>query len=103
MIGMFPKWMDAMRLARLDPPAFVCLGFIGIAGYVPYLDQQRGFGGMSLRPIRHEPLLLSPSLIESFDLEAGTILLPLFNRLWQACGIPRSINFDENGNYRLPG
>ena len=97
-LDLFPKWLEVMRLAQLEPPAFITLSFIGLSGRVPYIGDQFRGGGLGLRPIRHDPLMLPPTLIESLDVDAKTVILPLINRLWQACGMPRSFNFDENGN-----
>lgn len=97
-LGHFPKWLQAMRLARLEPPAFLALSFVAMANRFPYVGPQYIASG--LRPIRHDPLLIAPTLMESLDVDAKSVLLPQFNRVWQACGMPRSINFDENGNLR---
>ena len=93
----FPHWLEVMRIARLEPPAFVALSFMGLGGRFPYVAPRYRID--DLRPIRHDPLLLQPRLIETLDADATTTLMPIFNQLWQACGRAASINFDKDGKW----
>jgi hypothetical protein len=98
LIGVFPKWINALKAAKIEPPIFLAVSLIGMNGKIPYTGSQYSDDG--LRPIRHDPLLLQPRLIESLDDSPKTILRPVFDLVWNACGWPRSINFDEKGNLR---
>jgi hypothetical protein len=94
------EWLEAMSIAHIDPPAFVALSLIGMIGRMPYVGPYFEVPGR--RSIRHDPLLLQPVIIESLRVEPIKVLMPVFNRVWQACGAPRSISFDENGKWRDP-
>jgi hypothetical protein len=93
-----PVWLEAMSIARIDPPAFVALSLIGMSGRKPYVGPY--FDAPNRRPVRHDPLLLQPVIIESLRVEPMKVLMPIFNRVWQACGVAQSVSFDENGNWR---
>jgi hypothetical protein len=71
-----------------------------MGGRLPHVSYH--FEAPGRRPIRHDPLLLQPAMIESLAAEPGKVLMPIFNRVWQACGIPHSISFDANGDWRDP-
>jgi hypothetical protein len=45
-------------------------------------------------------LLIPEILVESYDTPASEILRPAFDAVWQACGFPRSLNYDEQGNWQ---
>jgi hypothetical protein len=98
LLGVFPNWIKALRVAKIEPPIYLALSLLGMSGKIPYIDPQ--YSGDGLRTIRHDPLLLQPRFIESLDDDPKTILRPAFDLVWNACGWPRSINFDESGNIR---
>jgi hypothetical protein len=94
---MMPSWLGAMQIAQVEPPAFAALALIGMAGKFPFLGYYSD--DYDRRPIRHDPLLIPPSLIESLEIDAKKILMPIFNRVWQACGIQHSASFNEKGKW----
>jgi Putative DNA-binding domain len=99
LVEFFSRWLESLRFAKVEPPAFAALSLIGMTGRFPFLDPSRWRLTRPLRPIRHDPLLIPPSVIESFDVDGLAILLPLFNRLWQASGRPKTPNIDQDGNW----
>jgi hypothetical protein len=52
-----------------------------------------------VRPIEKENLLLPDALIESFDVDLRQALRPLFEMIWNACGLPYSLNYDDQGQW----
>ena len=95
----FPKWLETLRVARLEPPVLVALSFIGMAGRFPYLDGWKYKGSARPHPIRHDPLLIRPKLIDSLNATTGEAMIPIFNQVWQSCGRSKSVNFDASGNW----
>lgn len=49
--------------------------------------------------IIEDNLILPEILVESFSEPPGKILRPLFDLVWNACGFPKSKNFDDKGNW----
>lgn len=96
LLAVFPHWARALKVAKIDPPIFISLSMVGMNGKIPYLGPR--YDDDRLRSIRHDPLLLQPRLIESLDDDPKIILRPIFDLVWNACGWPHSINFDEEGN-----
>ena len=54
-------------------------------------------------PIDRDVAILPQVQIGSLDQEVPTIMKPIFDAVWNACGLPRSYNYTENGiwNVRL--
>jgi hypothetical protein len=53
-------------------------------------------------PIDRDALLLPDVIAEEFDVDVPKLLKPVFDGLWNACGYPRSLNYDDEGNWKLP-
>ena len=49
--------------------------------------------------IREDTLTLPGTIVESFSAPPASILKPMFDRVWNACGLPGSQNFDAQGNW----
>ena len=51
------------------------------------------------RLIDRNDLLIPDVLIENFDNDLIQKLKPLFDIVWNSCGYPRSLNYDNEGNW----
>lgn len=60
----------------------------------------RSFCDLSEGAIDRTPAYLPEIEIPSLDIEPLTLLRPWCDTLWQACGMERSFNFDDNGKWR---
>lgn len=49
--------------------------------------------------IDRDILQLPEMIIETYDTKPQEILRPMFDKIWNACGFARSLNFDESGNW----
>ncbi|MBU7009184.1 MAG: hypothetical protein HXS46_00730 [Theionarchaea archaeon] len=47
--------------------------------------------------IDRDVLALPEIMIENYDIIARDILKPCFDSIWNACGFPRSLNYNEAG------
>ena len=45
------------------------------------------------------PTVLIPDVLLPSEQAAGVALRPLFNQVWQAAGLPRSLNYNEHGEW----
>jgi Putative DNA-binding domain len=102
-----PRWFQVLKRVGAEPPVIVMLSLLGVNGYWMYTDP--GVGWYGARAINRDQLILPGALVESLDLEANgrttkhnvfDLMRPMFDQIWNACGYPRSINFDEAGNWR---
>lgn len=80
------------------PPVFVFLTLIGVKG------QRMGFNKFNYSflddvPIADDILYLPEAVIQSYDQDLASTLKPVFDLVWNACGISHSLNFDKDGNW----
>jgi len=50
-------------------------------------------------PIAQNSVVLPEVLVEDLSMPVAKILRPIFDLIWNACGYPRSENFDSNDNW----
>lgn len=50
-------------------------------------------------PFDREDILLLERLLETFEIDAAAVLRPTFDAVWNAGGWPRSVYYDEHGNW----
>ena len=91
-----------LKLARIEPPAFLMLSFLGVRGYWMYVGPQ--WAGSGARTIGRDNLIAPELVLDTYDLDeaqTATLMRPLFDSIWNACGWERSINYDEQGKWRM--
>lgn len=89
------NYLEVLRKIEVTIPLFCFLAFTDIKGYrlglsASWLDSYY---------IERDNLLLPETIIDNYDLKAETILKSSFDLVWNACGLERSYNYDENGNW----
>lgn len=84
----------------VDPPVLVMLSLLGVRGYrmtasAPDFDADAA--------IHRDDLMVPEILFEEYEgdpLQVANRMRPAFDAVWNACGYPRSPNYDENGQWR---
>jgi len=95
------NYLKTLRELNLPPPYVVSLSLINVRNYMMWVGPRYGNGSAKL--IDRDHLLTNETLVESVDAKPESVLRPLFDQIWNACGWPKSINYDENGNWREHG
>ena len=102
-----PRWFQALKQIGAEPPVIIMLSLLGVKGYWMYVDPSVSSHGA--REINRDQLIGPGVLAESLDIETKgrttrnnifDLMRPMFDPIWNACGFPRSINFDEAGNWK---
>lgn len=97
LLEVFKGYLEALNNLKLSPPYAASITLIHVRGYSMHVSPRfRNPGG----PINRDHLLTREILIESLDERPETILRPLFDQVWNACGWEQSINYDNDGNWR---
>jgi len=91
-----PQCFQVLQEIGAGVPVVVALSLIGTRGLEMSVDQ---FGLEVSYPIQTDALILPEAIVEDFSIQVGTILKPLFDLVWNACGLPSSKNFDSEGNW----
>jgi hypothetical protein len=104
LIGWLPSYISILKTLNVELPIFLFLTLIGVKGY------SMGAMGVNRRIlikeadkpaacIDKEVLILPEIVIESYDVTAKDILRPCFDSIWNACGFPQSLNYNEAGDW----
>lgn len=92
-VSVMPALFESLKFMNLDSPIVLMMSLIGVKGMQMGLER-----GLSQR-IDDDVLLLPEQLIESYPSDAGPVIKPLMDMVWNACGLERSPNFDIEGKY----
>jgi hypothetical protein len=96
LIDYLPKCFESLQRIEVRPPVSVMLTLIGVRGLRMAMDPMN-FG--SGEAIRETNLVLPGTIVDDFATPAISILKPMFDRIWNACGLMQSWNFDDQGNW----
>lgn len=94
-----PRCFRLLQEIGAAPPIVVALTLIGTKGLYMGIDTMDGERGYS---IDAENVVLPEMTVDSFDVQPGQILKPVFDIVWNACGFLESHNFDAEGNWHPP-
>jgi hypothetical protein len=89
-------YLSLMKELSVELPAYIFLSVLGVKGYTMATSRRRIF---NVHHIDRDHLLVPEAVVHSYDTEAKDILRPCFDSVWNACGFPRSLCYDENGNW----
>jgi hypothetical protein len=91
-----PDCFRALQQIGANVPVAVALTLIGTRDLVMAVDR------LSFEvsyPIKENMLILPEVIVQEFSTPPGKILKPLFDLVWNACGLSNSKNFDADGNW----
>lgn len=92
-------WRYMQTLGQLDIsyPMAVMLTLLGVRGACMAVDRSRFRA--QVFPIDREVVRLPDVLFDSLPTNLPQALKPMFDAVWNACGIARSLNYDDKGNW----
>ncbi len=87
------RFLEMLKILNFQPPIVIFLSYLGIGSY--------SLAGMynKLYKFDRNMLQLSSEVIEHFDVKLETVLQPLFDSVWHCCGLLKSENYNEAGEY----
>ena len=91
-----PRCFQSLERLGVRPPLSVALSLVGVQGLRMAGDI---LNPNDSREIREETLIIPGRIVESFSETPERILKPIFDRVWNACGVLESENFDQQGNW----
>jgi len=91
-----PRCFKHLSELGCTAPVAVALSLLDTQGLEMGVDS---FGFEQGYPIMSDTIILPESLVEDLSMPPGKILKPLFDLVWNACGLPSSKNFDSDGNW----
>jgi hypothetical protein len=98
-IEAIPKYVEIFQLLNIKPPFFIFLSLVGIQDYTMKLNKE--ILGANPTPIEVDEIITDEIFVKEywwFD-DTPRLLRPVFDEIWNACGLFKSFNFDEDGNW----
>jgi hypothetical protein len=95
-IRYLPQCFKVLANLGCGAPVLVALTLIGVRGLRMGDDPYALEIG---QPIDRDTLTLPETVVEDLNSKPENILRPMFDLVWNACGYPRSRNFDADGNW----
>ena len=93
------NYLTILKTLNVEPPIFLFLTLVGVRGYPMGVFTKTRMKIEENHTIDRDILLLPEIVIESYDTDSKDALRPCFDSIWNACGFPRSLNYDDNGEY----
>lgn len=91
------RLINRMHEMEVTLPIFISVGLLNVEGYRMGVDQR--YGGITQRTIDRKHLLPPQIAITNYEINVAQALKPIFDTIWNACGWPKSINYDDMGNW----
>ena len=98
-VNVCKNYLNGLKSLGVQTPIVFLLSLCGVRGACMDIDRNRE-RSLPLHPIDRDVLVLPDVLIESYDCDLPKVLRPAFDSVWNACGAPRSLNFDDDGNWK---
>jgi hypothetical protein len=95
-LNYLPDCFRALQQIGANVPVAVALTLIGTRGLEMAVDR---FDFEVAYPIKENMLILPEVIVQEFSTPHGKILKPMFDLVWNACGLANSRNFDAEGNW----
>jgi schlafen family protein len=88
--------LNIMKKLIVEPPVAIAVSFTGVRGYRMASGVFAEIGGGS---IREENLILPEIVVQEMSPPITKAMKPIFDMLWNACGLVGSVDFDAEGNW----
>ncbi|MDR1115242.1 MAG: ATP-binding protein [Tannerella sp.] len=97
----FTKVIDYFKSINIQPPVYFSISLINVLGYsIPENNTlYSSVWGKSV--IDTDVVKLPESIINDFDIKPESVLRPMYDIIYNACGQEKSNNFDDQGNFKL--
>lgn len=91
------RYLEILKKLDINVPIFLFLTLTGVKG--AKMGYERSNFHFDDYPIDRDTLILPEAVIENFSQDLKETLRPVFSLVWNACGIPRSLSYDKDGNW----
>jgi hypothetical protein len=96
LIKSLPDYLSILKTLNVELPIFIFLTLVGVRGYSMGVDIMKID---EVHTIDRDILLLPEIVIESYDVIAKDVLKTCFDSIWNACGFPKSLNYNNAGEW----
>jgi hypothetical protein len=97
LIKALTDYLSLFKSLNIELPIFIFLALLGVKGYSMAVSPRFPFAhGYE---IDRDILQLPEIIIENYEVSAEKILKPWFDSIWNACGFPRDLYYNEQGEW----
>ena len=100
----FKKGIDILKKIGINTPVLLSMSLLNVDGLT--MAENRASGRIRREdphPIKQKNLILPAIMLNEYDENIEHLLEPVFDLVWNACGLPKSENYDANGNFLITG
>jgi len=98
LIKSIPDYLSVLKTLNIGLPIFIFLTLVGVKGYTMGFNGRR-YWFREKHAIDRDVLFLPEVVIEKYEVKMEDALRPVFDSVWNACGLPRSLNYNDNGKW----
>jgi hypothetical protein len=92
------KMLQLYSVIEIQPPYFVFVSIVGIKGFTVSVPDN--YWLLDTCPIVQSDLLLPEIIIDSLTDDLQRKIRPVFDMIWNAGGVSKSLNFDDEGKFK---
>ncbi len=97
LIHSLTDYLAVLKTLEVEPPIFIFLTLLGVKGYSMAVSEHR-----ESHTIDRDLLLLPEIIVDGYDVKAEKALKPCFDSIWNACGFPKSLNYNDKEEWAPP-
>jgi hypothetical protein len=103
LIKQVAKMLEWLPIMSIESPIAVMVSLLDVNGFSLYFHPEDDFWGS--HPIKPREIITHDVVLNAFADDNSGFLRPICDSIWQACGLERSFNFNQQGqwNPRRPG
>jgi hypothetical protein len=100
----FSRYLKLLKDLDIDPPIVIFMTLIGVKGYSMGIGDQYIYyrGQENMVKIDRDVLFLPEVMIEEYRSDNETVLKPIYDAIWNACGFERALIYDNKINQWKP-
>jgi hypothetical protein len=85
------------RIVAIEPPISVLVSFVGVRGIPLYVAPSLVLRRLSAPQFDRDPVLMPGLVLQDFDGTESFIGKPIVDALWQAGGLERCLDYNDDG------
>jgi len=98
LIKSLADYISILKILDVEPPIFIFLTLLGVKGYSMGINTWK-YDIDEVHTIDRDILQLPEVIVESYDVKAETKLKTCFDSIWNACGFPRDLYYNNAGEW----
>ncbi len=92
------SYFSGYKELGVEAPIIIFIALLGCKGVYMFTHSP---GGVYDKPIDRDVAVLPEAQTDSLDKDIPTIMKPIFDAVWNACGYPSSFNYTDDGTWNV--